>query len=74
MMLQVVGKIQKEMAEKKLTSDFETVAKHIINVIIISTVISTVRCSQNRPWQISYHPSQSLPHIALSVQYHLMVI
>ena len=38
--MQVVGKIQKEMAEKKLTSDFETVAIIIIIIIIISSSMS----------------------------------
>jgi len=30
MITQVVGKIQKEMAEKKLTSDFETVVGLVV--------------------------------------------
>ena len=50
MVTQVVTKIQKEMAEKKLTSDFETVAilsstsaacQKIIIVIVLLTFIAT---------------------------------
>ena len=41
-MLQVVGRIQKEMAEKKLTSDFETVAKHIIIMSLFSQIFQTI--------------------------------